>query len=286
MYLIELFTTKMCNQSCYYCNVFRKDNLIVDIDYLKYVLDLLPRGCNIEMTGGEIGLLENLDEVFRTIYKHKNISKIYALSNGLIRKKGVDWLDKVEYWEHLIYDIDGKEIKLFYDLSLDLNHTYVIVMTEKTTRSILNNWKYFKNEGLFSNRFWFKMMNNKTHDISTYNKLLWGFYYIRKDKYHLEMIKSFRDKFYMMDKKIICSKNPPNPFIDLQTKELGHCSIFFDDTRKVELTSENLDLLLNCKLFSYTSYCETCYNFDPGVDKPQLINESSKGNYSNVSYRL
>jgi hypothetical protein len=286
MYLVELFTTKKCNQSCYYCNVFRKDNLIVDIDYLKYVLNLLPNDCAVEITGGEIGLLKNLDEVFQTIYGHKNISKIYALSNGLIRKKGVDWLDKVEYWEHLVYDIHEKEIELFYDLPLDLNHVYVIVMTEKTTRSILKHWDYFEKNGLFEKRFWFKMMNSKTHDISNYHKLLWGIYYIKKDKYHLEMIKSFRDKFYMMDRKIVCAKNSPNPFIDLQSKRLGHCSIFFDDTKTVPFNKENLELLMKCKLFGYTKYCEKCYNFDPGIDKPKFIEECSQGKYSNVSYRL
>ena len=42
MYFIELMLTRKCNQSCYYCTTRAKGNTKVDIDFLKYTLDLLP----------------------------------------------------------------------------------------------------------------------------------------------------------------------------------------------------------------------------------------------------
>ena len=92
-----MITSKKCNQKCYYCNVYEPEGeVFIDLDFLKYVLDCCPFNTVIEFTGGEIGLIENLDENFKTMYDHINIKHMIALSNGLIRKKGVDWLDKVE----------------------------------------------------------------------------------------------------------------------------------------------------------------------------------------------
>ena len=108
MYYLQLFLTRNCNQSCYYCSIFRnKATEEVDLAKLKYILDEGPSDMAIEMTGGEIGLIPNLDNVFKLIHNHQSVKKIIVMSNGLVRKNGVDWLalDKVDYVEHLVKDI-------------------------------------------------------------------------------------------------------------------------------------------------------------------------------------
>ena len=101
MYFIELLINRDCNQRCYYCTTKKStDNKESDIDYLRYVLSCLPDETGVEITGGEIGLVDNIDDVFKVVHDHPKIKHIIALSNGCLRVKGVDWLDKVEYWEH------------------------------------------------------------------------------------------------------------------------------------------------------------------------------------------
>ena len=287
MYYIELVLTRQCNKTCYYCCIARGcEKTKVDIDYLKYVLDCSLRKLGVDMTGGEVGLIENLDEVFKTIYDHKNVKEISLYSNGLVRKRGVDWLNKVTYYEHLIHDIDGKNIIKFYeDLDFDQPGRSVIVTTENTTRSLLDHWDYFKNIGLFKPGFYIKLMNEKVYDISDYALKLLRLFNKLDDKYHKKMVFSFISKDLYSDEKAQCTLNPPYPFIDFEEQDIGHCAIQFGECYRRPFSKKNFALLRFGSLFESTTYCQKCYNFDSGEDKAQYVLNCKKGRWMNRSYK-
>lgn len=275
MYFIQLMLTKKCNQKCHYCTTYSKDGVEVDIDYLKWVLGQLPNPTGVELTGGEIGLIENIDEIYRTVKNHSNIQNITVLSNGLMRQRGIDWLKDVTYWEHLIYEIKGKEIIKFYkNLDLDQTHKYIIVANDTTTYSLLTNWEYFKELGLFRHNFDYKIMNHKSQtDISSYLNALIDLYTRLDNIYFKKMISHFSMPTYLKKEKELCQKFSPNPFIDFQTKQLGHCAMNVLMSNKVEFNKENLLKMINGE-FSDNDYCEKCYSFDNGKNRTMFNNRS------------
>jgi len=283
-YYIQLFLTRNCNQTCYYCSIYRNANEIeCDISKLNWVLSNSPKNVNIELTGGEVGLITNIDDVFKTAYDHPNVGKIIVLSNGLIRKQGVDWLDKVEYHEHLIKDIQGREIIKFYDL--DFYHSNnIIVGTEMTVKSILFNWDYYKTTEFVTDKFKIKLMNDKTHNIKHYIVQATELYTLLKNKRELKMIEAFKDNSLYKDIKSICSLNPPHPYIDFEDNMIGHCAIRFNICEKVKLTESNYKKLPFGKLFGEYNYCQSCYAFDPGHEKASFILKSRRGEFRNRSY--
>jgi hypothetical protein len=203
------------------------------------------------------------------------------MSNGLLRQRGIDWIKDVEYWEHLIYEIKGREIIKFYsDLDLEQNHRYVIVTTESTTNSLLANWDYFKKIGILKSNFFYKLMNHKSRtSIDSYFNSLFRLYLRLGDAYFQKMLihySAMKNVSYI-DKstKLLCQKYSPNPFIDFQTKQLGHCAINVESSTKVEFSKDNLFKLMMGE-FSNNSYCEKCYSFDNGKGRTILNNRSYK----------
>jgi hypothetical protein len=278
MYFIELLLTKKCNQKCHYCTTHNKDNTEVDIDYLKYVLECLPSETGVELTGGEIGLVENIEEVYRTVKNQSNIKHIIALSNGLLRKRGVDWIKDVEYWEHLIYEIKGKEIIKFYgDLDLGKPHRYVIVTTESTTKSLLTNWNYFEEMGLFRDNFFYKLMNHKSRmGIQSYYGDLVNLYNRLGNKYFSSMLVHHRIPTYLKQEKLLCESLSPNPFIDIQDKKLGHCAINIKSSDKWDFSRPMLELFRIGLHATDHKYCKDCYSFDYGRNRTKDNNRSYK----------
>jgi MoaA/NifB/PqqE/SkfB family radical SAM enzyme len=275
MYFIELILTRKCNQACFYCTTHSKGSTEVDIDYLKYVLDLLPDETGVELTGGEIGLIENIDEVYQTVKRHKNIMHIMVLSNGLMRLRNTSWLNEVEYWEHLIYEIEGKRIIKFYDeLGLDEDHRYIIVTTKNTIQSLLDNWDYFYDKGMFKENFFYKLMNHKSqYRIDDYHNDLFKFYSLIGNVYFIRMLLHWRFNSHLKDQKRLCQKYSPNPFIDFETKQLGHCAINVNESIKVDFNKENLQKMMKGDL-SQNTYCKHCYTFDNGKNRSMLNNRS------------
>ncbi len=277
MYWIELIATRQCNRSCYYCTTHALDSVDVDIDYLKWVLDQCPTNLGVEFTGGEIGLLTNLDETYRCIKNHPHVQHIIVLSNGLVRQLGVDWLNEVEYWEHLIDEIKGKEIIKFYPLDLEYGCRYMTIATKTTTKSLLTNWEYFESMGLFRPNFTYKIMNHKSNTtIESYSNDLIKLYMKLGDRYLQNMIMQYRLKSYLKDEKELCERFSPNPFVDLQRKQLGHCAINVRKSDKWEFSKENLEKLKTGQFYRGCDYCKTCYSFDCGKHRDTLNNRSYK----------
>lgn len=268
--------TKRCNQSCYYCTTYSVlEETVVDIDYLDWVLDQLPNETSVELTGGEIGLVENIDIVYHRLRRHPHIKNITALSNGLLRKRDTTWLKDIEYWEHLIYEIKGKEIIKFYQ-ELDLNqlHKYIIVATQTTVASLLANWDYFDSMGIFEPNFDYKIMNHKSRtDIRSYTNDLIDLYSRLGNIFSKRMIMHYFMPNYIRREKELCKKWSPNTFIDFQTKQLGHCAMNVLMSNKVEFNKENLLKMINGE-FSNNDYCKKCYSFDNGKNRTMFNNRS------------
>ena len=277
MYFIELLTTKRCNKDCYYCTSRNNsDPVMVDIDYLKWVLDQLPDETGVELTGGEVGLIENLEDVYRAVSESPKIKHIMVLSNGLVRKLNPDWLKDVEYWEHLIYEIKGKEIIKFYtDLDLEQKHRYVIVTTDVTTRSLLANWEYFEERGLFRPNFFYKLMNHKSKSgIDSYVDELIKLYERVGERYFQKMLIHYKMNGFLSKEKTKCELLSPNPFVDLQTRQLGHCAINLRQSDKWDFNRKNLELLRTGKFYRRCEYCSSCYSFDHGQSRGKNYNRS------------
>jgi len=283
-YYIQLFLTRNCNQDCYYCSIYRDSKAVeCDISKLKWVLDNSPKNVSVELTGGELGLITNIDDVFKTTYTHSNVGKVIVLSNGLIRKIGVDWLDKVEYHEHLIKDIRGTEVIKFYDL--DFYHSNnIIVGTEMVVKSILFNWDHFKSTEFVTDKFKIKLMNDKTHNIRYYTVQATELYTLLNNERELKMINAFKDNSLYKDQKSMCSLNPPHTYIDFEDNVIGHCAVRFNICEKAKLNKKNYRKLPFGKLFKECDYCQSCYAFDPGCEKASFILKSRRGEFRNRSY--
>ncbi len=280
MYHLQLMLTKKCNQKCYYCTTATDESTEVDIDFLKYVLDCLPEESGVELTGGEIGLVENIDNVYRTVKDHKNVKHIKALSNGLLRLVGVDWIKDIEYWEHLIKDVRGFCVEKFYDLDLDQPHTYVIVTTQTTVQSLLDGWSYFEQKGLFRENFLYKLMNHKSNiGINKYFNDLCVFYTkLNGHEYFKRMLIYYYAKYGVQypikeQQKNLCGMYPPNVYVDFQTKQLGHCAMNIELTNKIQFTNENLTQMKN-SYYKDDPCCEHCYSFDDGFRRNANNNRS------------
>lgn len=263
---LEILLTKACNQKCYYCNVYcntmyHADSPIeIDIDFLDYAIQCHDYDIYLEFSGGEPGLVKNLDDAYKCVFNHKHVKKLRIMSNGMLRIAGYDWLDDIDYYEHLVYDIDGKTIIKFYD-NLDISSKYynVIITTPKTTRSLLDNYDYFNKEyDIFNkSKYWIKILNPKT--ISAYdnrNDIIELFTKIGR----LDEIRNFLELDDRMRK--VCSKFPYLPAIDMETKKYLHCGAYSIICDRKDLTKDAVIKNNKGLLFGYNDYCKNCYIYN------------------------
>lgn len=301
IYFLEFILTTKCNQQCSYCNVFdinkNKTNLEVDLDFLKYILKNIPDNTMIEFCGGEPGIIPNLNDVFNITNSNKKVKAIQIMSNGLVRKNNYDWLtnNNVWYYEHLIKDLDGKDILKFYnDLDFIENSKwkYIIVTTKKTINSLLLNFDYYKSIGLFSEFFWYKIMNPKVEGIELFSEKVKEFFNKLKEisdehyiEYTLDRIDSINNESsFNIAERLLCGKNSPQPTIDFETKELVHCGAFLEHSSRVPYNKDNFLKHLKCNMFiEKYDYCKTCYIY--AGNKTQSIISCKKENFYNFESR-
>ena len=64
-----------------------------------------------------------------------------------------------------------------------------------------------------------------------------------------------------IDRKM-CAAFPMVPVIDFEKRHIVHCSKKFANnielSKTFELTQENIDKMMNFRLFKYENYCKTC----------------------------
>lgn len=273
-FFLNIIPTTKCNKNCHYCDrkvlVDTVNTIDIDIDKLLHNLRFFKDdNLYIELSGGEPGLISNLYEVITTLKKEKYINKINLLSNGLVRKNTPEVIPLVDYYyEHLILDINNKNISMFYD---DLSFEYkdnmycVIVATMNTIDSIINNFEYYNNKNFFGDNIIYKMLINKT-DTSVINiELVKKFYEsITSNQTNINRTLDLIKRFSLSDKELSIKRNycgimAYNLYINTENNVIGHCSLYYSNSNEVELNLENLKKLKNRLLFKKENYCDNCY---------------------------
>jgi organic radical activating enzyme len=242
--------TKSCNKSCHYCTAWTLEmrNLDVDMDFLRTILKgLSPYKTRICLLGGEPGLVKNLDEVIAEIKKHPNLV-IQVLSNSLIRKFYPHVLEDPEiiYIEHLVLDFYEDRIEKlgnyeFFEENINNNYNLIIETP--------NYFKYRENFDL-------SILDHKNTEFKEYNSRSPDFF---NDH---ELVQAPE-----LDRRI-CAKFPQVPVFDFEIRKIRHCSRkVINGSRQFDVTVENIDKMMNYKLFEFENYCRACMDIIPNRPK-------------------
>ena len=240
---IDFFLSMSCNKNCHYCTSYTLEmrNLTVDMIFLKTCLEYLKDyKVRINLLGGEPGLIKNLREVIDEIKKYPNFV-CSVLSNSFVRKRYPEILEDKDilYVEHNILDwYDNEVTKLGnfdYISENDLNNYNVVVKTPN----------YFKYKDKYPEVL--KKLNHKN--------TMWKAFNGRSPEF-TDVVQASE-----IDRKM-CAAFPMVPVIDFEKKHIVHCSKKFANNSELsktfDLTKENIDKMMNFRLFKYENYCKTC----------------------------
>ena len=240
---IDFFLSMSCNKNCHYCTSYTLEmrNLTVDMDFLRQTLGYLKKyKVRVNLLGGEPGLIKNLDEVILEIKKNPN-HVCSVLSNSFVRKRYPHILkDKdILYVEHNILDWYEDEVKKLgnfdYVPENDFNNYNVVVRTPN----------YFKYKDKYPDVL--KKLDHKN--------TMWKAFNGRSPEF-TDIIQAAE-----IDRKM-CASFPMVPVIDFEKRHIVHCSKKFANNKELsktfDLTQENIDKMMNFRLFKYENYCKTC----------------------------
>ena len=240
---IDFFLSMSCNKNCHYCTSYTLEmrNLTVDMDFLRKTLGFLKDyKVRVNLLGGEPGLIKNLDEVITEIKKNSN-HVCSVLSNSFVRKRYPHILEDKDilYVEHNILDWYEHEVTKLgnfdYVPENDFNNYNVVVRTP-------NYFKY---------RHKYPEIVKKLDHKNTMWKAFNG-----RSKEFTDILQAAE-----IDRKM-CAAFPMVPVIDFEKKHIVHCSKKFANNSELsktfDLTQENVDKMMNFRLFKYENYCKTC----------------------------
>jgi len=240
---IDFFLSMSCNKNCHYCTSYTLEmrNLTVDMDFLRQTLSFLKKyKVRVNLLGGEPGLIKNLDEVISEIKKNPN-HVCSVLSNSFVRKRYPHILEDKDilYVEHNILDWYEDEVKKLgnfdYVPENDFNNYNVVVRTPN----------YFKYKDKYPEVI--KKLNHKN--------TMWKAFNGRSPEF-TDVIQAAE-----IDRKM-CASFPMVPVIDFEKRHIVHCSKKFANNKELsktfDLTQENIDKMMNFRLFKYENYCKTC----------------------------
>ena len=250
---IDFFMSMSCNKDCHYCTSYTLEmrNLTVDIDFLKQTLDYLKNyKIRVCLLGGEPGLIKNLDDVIAEVKSRPN-HVCSVLSNSFVRKRYPHILKDPDilYVEHNILDFYEDEIKKLGNL--DRLEPYGFIQPNE-----LNNYNlcvktpnYFKYKDNYPEEM--KMLDHKNTMWKSFNGRT-----PNKDD-----VTAVHEQAAEIDRKM-CAAFPMVPVINFETRKLVHCSKKFANNSELsktfDLTQENIDKMMNFRLFKYENYCKTC----------------------------
>ena len=250
---IDFFMSMSCNKDCHYCTSYTLEmrNLTVDIDFLKQTLDYLKNyKIRVCLLGGEPGLIKNLDDVIAEVKKNPNHVRS-VLSNSFVRKRYPHILKDPDilYVEHNILDFYEDEIKKLGNL--DRLEPYGFIQPNE-----LNNYNlcvktpnYFKYKDNYPEEM--KMLDHKNTMWKSFNGRT-----PNKDD-----VTAVHEQAAEIDRKM-CAAFPMVPVINFETRKLVHCSKKFANnaihSKTFDITQENIDKMMNFRLFKYENYCKTC----------------------------
>jgi len=240
---IDFFLSMSCNKDCHYCTSYTLEmrNLTVDMDFLRKVLGYLKNyKVRVNLLGGEPGLIKNLDEVIAEIKKNDNFV-VSVLSNSFIRKRYPHILEDKDilYVEHNILDWYEDKVKKLG------NFDYVPENDKNNFNVVVRTPNYFKYKDKYPEVL--KKLNHKN--------TMWKAFNGRSPEF-TDVIQAEE-----IDRKM-CAAFPQVPVIDFEKRHIVHCSKKFANNKELsktfDLTQENIDKMMNFRLFKYENYCKTC----------------------------
>ncbi len=247
---IDFFMSMSCNKDCHYCTSYTLEmrNLTVDMDFLKQTLEYLSKyKMRICLLGGEPGLIKNLDDVINEIKKYPNFV-CSVLSNSFVRKRYPHILEDKDilYVEHNILDFYEDEVKKLGNFDFvpenNMNNYNVVVKTPN----------FFKYKDKFPEVL--KKLDHKNTMWKAFN----GRTPTKGD------VTEVHTQAAEIDRKM-CAAFPMVPVIDFEKKHIVHCSKKFANnielSKNFEITQENIDKMMNFRLFKYEKYCKGCMEY-------------------------
>ena len=240
---IDFFLSMSCNKNCHYCTSYTLEmrNLTVDMDFLKETLHYLRNyKIRVCLLGGEPGLIKNLDDVINEVKKNPN-HVCSVLSNSFVRKRYPHILEDKDilYVEHNILDWYEHEVTKLgnfdYVPENDFNNYNVVVRTPN----------FYKYKDKYP-----EVMKKLDH-----KNTMWKAFNGRSAEF-TDVIQAPE-----IDRKM-CAAFPMVPVIDFEKRHIVHCSKKFANNTELsktfDLTQENIDKMMNFRLFKYENYCKTC----------------------------
>ena len=240
---IDFFLSMSCNKNCHYCTSYTLEmrNLTVNMDFLKETLHYLRNyKIRVCLLGGEPGLIKNLDDVINEVKKNPN-HVCSVLSNSFVRKRYPHILENKDilYVEHNILDWYEHEVTKLgnfdYVPENDFNNYNVVVRTPN----------FYKYKDKYP-----EVMKKLDH-----KNTMWKAFNGRSAEF-TDVIQAPE-----IDRKM-CAAFPMVPVIDFEKKHIVHCSKKFANNTELsktfDLTQENIDKMMNFRLFKYENYCKTC----------------------------
>ena len=242
-----------CNKDCHYCTSYTLEmrNLTVDIDFLKRVLHYLRNyKIRVCLLGGEPGLIKNLDDVIAEVKKNPNHVPS-VLSNSFVRKRYPHILKDPDilYIEHNILDFYEDGIKKLGNLDKLAPYGFIQPNEYNNYNLCVKTPNYFKYKDKFPEEM--KMLNHKNTMWKSFNGRT-----PNKDD-----VLAVHKQAAEIDRKM-CAAFPMVPVIDFEKRHIVHCSKKFANnpivSKNFEITQENIDKMMNFRLFKYENYCKTC----------------------------
>ena len=243
---VDFYLSKSCNKSCHYCTAWSLEMryLHTDMDLVRTILKgLSPYKTRICLLGGEPGLIKNLDEIIAEIKKHDNLIP-QVLSNSLVRKFYPHILEDPEiiYIEHLVLD--------FYEDRIEKlgNWPFLPLNDKNNYNLIIETPGYFK----YRDRFDLTEIDHENTEFKEYNS--------RSPDFH-----SDHDIIQAPEiERRICAKFPQVPVFDFEIQKIRHCSRkAINGSREFDITVENIQKMMEYKLFDFEKYCTTCMDIIP-----------------------
>ena len=250
---IDFFMSMSCNKDCHYCTSYTLEmrNLTVDIDFLKQTLDYLKNyKIRVCLLGGEPGLIKNLDDVIAEVKSRPN-HVCSVLSNSFVRKRYPHILKDPDilYVEHNILDFYEDGIKKLGNLDRLEPYGFIQPNEYNNYNLCVKTPNYFKYKDNFPEEM--IKLNHKNTMWKSFNGRT-----PNKDD-----VTAVHEQAAEIDRKM-CAAFPMVPVINFETRKLVHCSKKFANnaihSKTFDITQENIDKMMNFRLFKYENYCKTC----------------------------
>ena len=250
---IDFFLSMSCNKDCHYCTSYTLEmrNLTVDIDFLKQTLDYLKNyKIRVCLLGGEPGLIKNLDDVIAEVKSRPN-HVCSVLSNSFVRKRYPHILKDPDilYVEHNILDFYEDGIKKLGNLDRLEPYGFIQPNDYNNYNLCVKTPNYFKYKDKFPEEM--IKLNHKNTMWKSFNGRT-----PNKDD-----VTAVHEQAAEIDRKM-CAAFPMVPVINFETRKIVHCSKKFANnaihSKTFDITQENIDKMMNFRLFKYENYCKTC----------------------------